>query len=191
MGYVVCGACSMRIPPANWNQAFPAPCPVCARDVSVTVFPVALQPPRPMFPERVVTGREASCYNHATNRAVAACDACGRFLCALCDIDAADGHVCPSCFERRENPALHERVNYDSIALALVTLPMLLCWLPIVTTPAALFFAFKFWSAPSLVFPRSRWRLWLTVIIAVLQVALVGLFIFLVVKGGRGGLPKE
>jgi hypothetical protein len=191
MGYVVCGACSMRIPPANWNREFPAPCPVCGREVAVTVFPVALHPPKTVPPEPVLTGQEASCYNHAANRAVAACDACGRFLCALCEIETSGGHICPSCFERRETPALHERVNYDSIALALVTLPMLLCWLPVITTPAALFFAFKFWNAPSPVFPRSRWRLWLTAIVAVLQMLLVGLFIFLVVEGSRGGLPKE
>jgi hypothetical protein len=191
MGYVVCGACSMRIPPSNWNQEFPVPCPVCARDVVVTVFPVALQPPKPVLPERVVTGQEASCYNHPANRALAACDACGRFLCALCDIDAAGGHVCPSCFERQETPALHERVNYDSVALALVTLPMLLCWLPLITTPAALFFAFKFWNAPSPVFARSRWRLWLTVIIAILQVGLVSWFTVAVLAQGSGRLPSE
>jgi hypothetical protein len=191
MGYVVCGACSMRIPPSNWNQEFPVPCPVCGREVAVTVFPVALQPPKPALPERVVTGEEASCYNHPANRALAACAACGRFLCALCDIDAAGGHVCPACFERQETPALHERVNYDSVALALVTLPMLLCWLPLITTPAALFFAFKFWSAPSPVFPRSRWRLWLTVVIAILQVGLVSWFFLAVAAQGRGRLPAE
>lgn len=191
MGYVVCGACSMRIPPSNWNQEFPVPCPACAFDVSVMVFPVALQPPKAALPERVVTGQEASCYNHAANRALSACDECGRFLCAVCDIDVAGGHICPSCFERREAPALHERVNYDSIALALATLPMLLCWLPIVTTPAALFFAFKFWNAPSPVFPRSRWRLWLTVIVAVLQAGLIGWLLVYVIAQNRGGLPRE
>lgn len=188
MGYVVCGACSGRIPPANWNQETSIPCPMCAREVEVTVFPVALHPPRPVLPERVMTGEEASCYNHAANRAVADCDACGRFLCALCDLDTGGRHLCPACFERQEAPALHERVNYDTIALALVTLPMLLCWLPVVTTPAALFFAFKFWSAPSPVFPRSRWRLWLTVFIAAVQLALViWIFAYLIpFTQGRG-----
>jgi len=77
MGYVVCGGCSMRIAPSNWNQEFPVPCPVCRRGIEVTVFPVALRPPQPLLPEHVVTGQEASCYNHTANRAVAACDACG------------------------------------------------------------------------------------------------------------------
>jgi hypothetical protein len=185
MSYVVCGACSARIPPANWNQDFPLPCPMCAREVAVTVFPVALRPPQPAAPDRIVTGQEAGCYNHAGYRAVAACDNCGRFLCALCDVDTPGGHLCPACFERQETPALHERVNYDSIALAMVTLPMMLCWVPIITTPAALFFAFKFWNAPSPVFPRSRWRLWLTLAVAALQFAVVVGVIVAVITVGR------
>ncbi len=191
MGYVVCGACSARIPPTNWNQDFPLPCPMCSREVSVTVFPVALRPPVAAQPERVVTGQEASCYHHAANRAVAACDGCGRFLCALCDLDTKGGHTCPACFERADQPALHERVNYDSVALALVTLPMLLCWLPIVTTPAALFFAVKFWNAPSPVFPRSRWRLWATLLIAALQIGAVVWLISFLGNGRGGALPRD
>lgn len=191
MGYVVCGACSARIPPSNWNQEFPAPCPMCSQDVNVMVFPVALRQVQVALPERVVTGEEASCYNHASNRAMAACESCGRFLCALCHIETAGGASCPTCFERLQAPAMHERVNYDSIALALVTLPMLLCWMPIVTTPVALFFAFKFWNAPSQVFPRGKWRLWLTVIIALAQVAAVAGLIVFVLRFGGGGLPRE
>ena len=46
------------------------------------------------------------------------------------------------------------------------------------------------WSAPSPVFPRGRWRLWLTLAIAVLQVVAVTWFIVYVAQG-RGGLPSE
>ena len=191
MGYVVCGGCSARIPPAAWNQDFPSPCPICAREVAVTVFPVALAPPPALLPEPVLTGQEAGCFTHPANRAVAACDTCGRFLCALCDIQDTPAHSCPACFTRAESPALHERVNYDSIALALVSLPMLFCWLPVLTTPAALFFAFKFWSAPSPVFPRGRWRLWLTVVIAVVQLGLAVWLLVFLSQQGRGGLPRE
>jgi hypothetical protein len=188
MGYVVCGACAARIPATNWNQDFALPCPLCARDVTVTVFPVALRTPQAAQPEPVIPGHEAACYNHAANRAVAACDGCGRFLCALCDLEAAGGRRCPACFERQEAPALHGRVNFDSVALALATWPMLLCWLPLITTPAALFFAFRFWNAPSPVFPRGRWRLWLTLAVAALQAALLAWLIVWVWQG-RGGRP--
>lgn len=190
MGYVVCGECSTQIPSSYWNQEFPTPCPFCSREVTVTVFPAALHPLKTAMPEAVVTGQEASCYNHASNRAVAACEDCGRFLCAVCDIDTADRHLCPACFDRQNAASVQERVNFDSIALALVSLPMLLCWLPVITTPAALFFACKFWNAPSPVMARGKWRLWLTLFVAVLQVALVVLF-FVIVLPGMKGLPAE
>ena len=71
--------------------------------------------------------------------------------------------------------------------LALVTLPMPLCWLIIFTTPAALYFAIKHWNDPSPLFPRGKWRQWLTVAIAILQVILiVSLVVFIVrMQGGN------
>jgi len=48
------------------------------------------------------TGPEGavSCANHARNAAVAACDRCGLLICSLCQLEVADGKLCPSCFER-------------------------------------------------------------------------------------------
>ena len=57
----------------------------------VTVFPVALRPPAPVLPEAVIGGQEASCYNHAGNKAVAPCDECGRFI-AMDDFDRGAMH---------------------------------------------------------------------------------------------------
>lgn len=185
MGYVVCGNCSARIPPTGWNQEIALPCPLCARPVGVIVFPEALRTRPPAIPEPVVTGEDAGCFDHPGNRAVAACEQCGRFVCAVCDIEAAGGHVCPSCFDRSLAPALVERVNFDTIALALVTAPMLFCWVPILTTPIAVYLALRHWNDPSLVFPRSRWRLWLTLAIAALQLAAVLLFVVYVLPMAR------
>lgn len=41
---------------------------------------------------------EAACFFHAEKRAEAACDQCGRYLCALCDIHVGERHFCPQCF---------------------------------------------------------------------------------------------
>jgi len=192
MGYVVCGGCAMQVQTANWNAGGAIPCPVCARGVEVVVFPAAMRPVAGAAPEAIVTGEEASCYNHAANRAVAACDGCGRFLCTLCDIPVSNLRVCPSCFEAGKGGVLDqvrltERTNFDTIALALVTLPIPLCWLIIFTTPAALYFAIKHWNDPSPLFPRGKWRQWLTVAIAILQVILiVSLVVFIVrMQGGN------
>lgn len=190
MGYVVCGGCAMQVQTANWNTGGPAPCPVCARSVEVIVFPAAMRPVTGIAPEAIVTGEEASCYNHAVNRAVSSCDGCGRFLCTLCDIPVSNLHVCPSCFNTGKSGALElvrltERTNFDTISLALVTLPMPLCWLIIFTTPAALYFAIKHWHDPSPLFPRGRWRQWLTIAIAVFQLILIiALIVFIASKQG-------
>lgn len=185
MGYVVCGACAFPIPPQNWNAGGAVPCPVCARNVEVLMFAAAARPHVDDAPEPVVTAEEASCYYHAGSRAAVPCDACGRFLCGLCDIPFEAGHYCPQCFEQGKDEALEratisERVNFDSIGLALVTLPMLLCWLPLITTPVALFFAIRSWNQPSLVIERSRWRQWLTLGIAAVQlIAVAGLIFYI------------
>jgi hypothetical protein len=97
-------------------------------------------------------------------------------------------HVCPACLESGKTDILKagvvsERTNFDSIALALVTLPMLLCATVVITTPIALFFAFRYWNQPSPVFPRSRWRLWATVFIALAQALAIGYFIYLAARG--------
>jgi len=193
MGYVVCGGCSLPVPTSNWNSGGPIPCAACGRGVDVRVFPAAIRQAVGAAPEAIVTGEEASCYNHTMYKAIAPCDACGQFLCALCDIPIAGMHVCPSCFETGkgetlERSRLQERTNFDSIALALVTLPTLLCWLPIFTTPAGLYFLFKHWNDPSSVFPRGTWRQWLTIVFAVLQVALYAAITIGIVRNWPRGL---
>ena len=186
MGYVVCGGCAAQIPTNYWNVGGQLPCPGCARGVEVHVFPAAMRRAEGAAPEPVITGEEASCYNHPMHRAAAACDSCGRFLCALCDIPTGAAHVCPACFETGGSRIL-ERTNFDSLALAIATLPMLLCWLPILTTPAALYFAISHWNDPSPVVPRGKWRLWLTLIVAAMQAALYAWLIYFVVTSSRQG----
>ena len=44
--------------------------------------------------ERILVEGEAACFYHAEKRATVACSACGRFLCALCDLDFSDHHFC-------------------------------------------------------------------------------------------------
>lgn len=50
-----------------------------------------------------VTGSDSAgspCARHAENAAVAACQRCGQFICALCKTDMDGRAYCPSCFER-------------------------------------------------------------------------------------------
>ncbi len=45
-------------------------------------------------------GGAASCAYHARNAAVATCERCGSFICALCRMDVEGKVYCPACFER-------------------------------------------------------------------------------------------
>jgi hypothetical protein len=63
-----------------------------------------------------------------------------------------------------------KRTMYDSIALLLATLPAILIWPPIVTAPASLYFVFRYWKAPGSVAPRTRYRYYLSTVLATAEV---------------------
>jgi hypothetical protein len=129
---------------------------------------------------------EASCFNHPTKRAAVACDACGRFLCPVCDIEVDKRHYCAGCFQKGAQKGSiqtleRQRTRYDNIAMSLVTLPLLFSCAVVLTAPAALYVIFRYWkAAPSLVH-RSRVRLVLSGVMAVLEIlGVVGFILFLV-----------
>ena len=121
--------------------------------------------------ENVLSDEDASCFYHPAKRAVVPCGRCGRFLCALCDIDlGGQRHFCPGCVEaaRRaegQNPQavalpVQRRMNHDQLAAFIAVVPVALIftfYFTLLTAPVALFLAVRYWNEPrrSLV-PRSR-----------------------------------
>ena len=87
------------------------------------------------------------------------CGRCGRFLCALCDLDIGGRHLCPACVadgpplttattasgERTAGGELaNERFLYDRMALTLAAAPLLFLWpVTLFTAPVALFYAVR------------------------------------------------
>ncbi|HEX8295088.1 MAG TPA: hypothetical protein VF593_02225 [Chthoniobacteraceae bacterium] len=126
-----CPKCRSPLPDAFLGAADFLPCPICRSEVKCAVFPAFSAPPRIGRPgEPLVDAEEASCFFHASKRASITCDACGRFLCALCDLELAEQHLCPSCFSAgRRKGALreldHYRVMWPNLALAIVIAPLL------------------------------------------------------------------
>src|SRR5262245_9590695 len=97
---VTCGKCLKPLPAAVLNSAGPAHCPTCRVPLHALVFPALFRPvARGEIGERLVSEGEASCYYHPQKKAVLPCSRCGRFLCALCDVDLNGEHLCPSCLE--------------------------------------------------------------------------------------------
>jgi hypothetical protein len=113
---------------------------------------------------------QATCFFHPDKAFQACCQRCGRFVCALCDLQLGAEHVCPTCFERgRALSRLdggkaewrHRDVLYDSIAVT-IGWAWIIIWPTIVAAlPAAIFLHVKYRKAPrSYLIPRSGWRFW-------------------------------
>lgn len=75
-------------------------CHHCRKQFEATAF----RPPekRIQAVQAVETLPEAGsvCAMHARNVAVASCQRCGIFICALCDMNVGSGSHCPACFDR-------------------------------------------------------------------------------------------
>jgi hypothetical protein len=140
------------------------------------VFPAALRPPRPgSVGEAVVIDGEASCFYHPGKKAVVPCEACGRFLCAVCDVEMNGEHFCPACIESgkkkgRMQKLQNRRTLYDSIALAVALVPLIVWPLTLISAPIALWFSIRHWNAPRSIVPRTRWRMVVAALIALLQI---------------------
>lgn len=113
---------------------------------------------------------QATCFFHPDKAFQACCQRCGRFVCALCDLQLGAEHVCPTCFERGRADTgagagnaewRYRDVHYDSIALT-VGWGWILFWPVIVAAlPAVIFLHVKYRKAPrSYLIPRSGWRFW-------------------------------
>jgi hypothetical protein len=122
---------------------------------------------------------QASCFYHPNKQASVPCDNCGRFLCALCDVDFGGKTLCPRCIENgahyKSADALDaERVLYDKLALFLAVIPTLF------TQLFAIFLAIKHWTSPISIPQRGalRWRWILAMVIALLEIWLLYAIIF-------------
>jgi hypothetical protein len=195
---IACAACSWPVPAEFWNREEGVRCRVCGHNVRVSVFPAIELTRAGAAPEALRVETEASCFYHPQSRAAIVCQECGRFLCSLCDLEVEERHICPRCFEsglhaHKIESAEPRRVMYDSVALALSTLPALLFWPPLFTAPWALFMVFRRWNAPRSVVPRTRVRFILAAVFALAEIGLIVFVIYMLIQVGlkaRAGATK-
>ncbi len=154
-------------------------CKGCGVELRADVFPaINKQPEIGKTSETINSKREAGCFYHPDKQAVIHCSKCGRFLCALCDLEFSEQHLCPTCFEvgnskqKLEN-LTNNRMLYDNIALFLSIIPFtfILWFLSFITAPAALFIVIRYWKAPTSIIPRSKARFIIASILAIFQIA--------------------
>lgn len=170
-----CPSCGTALPVAAGAPGGPFPCPGCGAPTELFVFPALLRPPANSTPAVASLPGDATCYHHPDRVAVVACACCGRFLCGLCDLDLGDRHVCATCLhaEHEDGGPAGRRVSrfvqYDSLALALATIPVLTVafwFMSCLAAPAAVFLAVRFWRRPMSLLPRTRFRFLLAMLIA-------------------------
>jgi hypothetical protein len=138
------------------------------------VFPAFKRRPAAEAGARVHSDSEAGCYAHPQKQAVRVCARCGRFMCALCDIDLNGEHMCPVCLDKgaaggKIQSLQNKRVCYDKVALYVALLSNLFVYLVPLAAPAVLFMAVRYWNSPLSIVSKSRIRFVLAAGIAVLQ----------------------
>jgi hypothetical protein len=165
-GTVACPSCGGAVTPTGAPSGFQS-CPYCDKRLRIQVWPVVRQKTNAAsaMPEH------ATCFFHPEKAFEACCQRCGRFVCALCDLQLGAEHVCPTCFDRgRADSGLqrggtaewrHRDILYDSIAVT-IGWGWILVWpLIIAALPATIVLHVKFRKAPrSYLIPRSGWRFW-------------------------------
>jgi hypothetical protein len=164
-GAVTCPNCNGDVVPVETETRWQS-CPYCGERLQIWLWPTM----RHNTSATAAMPDQATCFFHPDKAFHACCQRCGRFVCALCDLQLGAEHVCPTCFERgRADTGLtggqaewrHRDVLYDSIALAIGW-----CWIifwPVIVAalPAAIFLHVKYRRAlRSYLIPRSGWRFW-------------------------------
>jgi len=170
-----CPKCKAALLDQVFNRDDFAQCPSCNDPLRVEVFPAMFRPMEAgSSGELVLTEGEASCFYHPQKRAVLPCEACGRFLCGLCDCEHNGQHLCPACLEAGRTKGKiksleNTRTRYDNIAFSLALYPILIFYFTLITAPMALYVAIRYWRAPMGLTQRSRTRMVLAMLLAILQ----------------------
>jgi hypothetical protein len=180
--WLLCPKCRSPLPPRAFQEADKAQCPSCWTDIEAHVFPSLFRPIQTgSAADAVMVEGESSCFYHPAKKAVVPCDSCGRFLCALCDVDFNSQHLCAPCIESgrkkgRQHHLENQRMRYDLLALALTVAPLagLITWpLMIMTAPCGIFVACRYWNAPTGLMVRGvKWRMALAVVSGLVGVGL-------------------
>lgn len=164
-GSVACPDCGGDVTPIETPSGWQS-CPYCNKQLRFRVWPVVRQKTNAVS----AMAEQATCFFHPEKAFEACCQRCGRFVCALCDLQLGAEHVCPTCFERgRTDTGLtgdkaewrHRDILYDSIAVT-IGWGWILVWPMIIAAiPAAIVLHVKYRKAPgSYLIPRSGWRFW-------------------------------
>lgn len=185
IGTVPCPSCRIPLPGNLCNTPGLVTCPGCDSQIHVDVFPAQFRGrSEGRKAETILEAGVSSCFYHEGKKAVVPCDGCGRFLCALCDVELNQQHLCPACVEKSRTKGNlvsleTHRTVYDSAALSLSLWPLLIWPATILTAPAAVVLAIlSFFRPPGLAGRRPGFA-FAAIVLALAQMAgWIGRFFF-------------
>lgn len=170
-----CPKCRVALAADHLREATFVDCFGCGTPLRAIAFPALTRPVRETAANTAAAEGESSCFFHASRPAQTACDQCGRFICALCEVEVEAKKLCPTCLTQgRATGGLSQlettRARWDHRCLLLALVPLLFWPITLVTAPATLFLAFRFWKAPGSLVNPTRWRFVVAGLLALLQV---------------------
>jgi hypothetical protein len=172
-----CINCNTFLPGHLINSNSLVACGSCHSLLRADVFPAIYRSlPEGHSAEALQVDKEAGCFYHPGKKAITPCSACGRFVCALCDVALNGQHLCPGCFEKGKRKGKiksleNHRTCYDTIALMVATVPLLFYFITLFTAPLAIYLTVRHWKSPLGIIPRTRMRFVVAFILAGLQIA--------------------
>jgi hypothetical protein len=184
---IPCNSCGMALPEWELSSGELATCPDCGAEHVVHLFPAALRISTADRPDSAAEG-EATCFDHAANRAIATCAQCGRFVCQLCAVEFERATYCPSCFAAGRSSGTQRdletsRVTYDSIALTVAVGPVLFFPIMVLTAPVAIFLSVWYWKRPLAFRHANRWRFVVAILAGLVELSAFGwLIIYLLLR---------
>ena len=165
-GAVICPSCNGEVAQIatadGWQN-----CPFCLQRLQISLWPVA----QTNTNATIALSDQATCFFHPDKAFQSCCNRCGRFVCALCDLQLGAEHVCPACFERGRGALnvdagkaewRHRDVLYDSIAMTIGWIWIVFWPTIIAALPAAIVLHIKYRNTPrAALIPRRGWRFWM------------------------------
>ncbi len=186
-----CSACDARLPMAETPTAASVVCPACQHPSRVWLFPALFRSAQGAVGQRILEDGQSSCMNHPSKQAVAVCDGCGKFMCALCDVDWNGEHLCTACIQHRkvsDHAGAYQTTytHYDNIALTICLLSIFLMsffGLGGFIAPVTIYVAWRYWRVPWRPVPHGKWRMALAVVLGnLIFMAWLGFLVYFVVN---------
>ncbi len=173
---ITCIKCMAPLGAEVVNNAELSQCPSCGVLTKVDLFPAMFKEiSAGTIGETLITDNDASCFYHPQKKVEVSCSECGRFLCALCDVELDGKHLCIPCLQAGKKKKTlknmeNHRALYDNITLYSAIGSVFFWFISFLTAPIILFMIFRYWKAPTSILPRTKVRFLASFIITIIQI---------------------